>query len=66
MCVDSGKEWENVRLRFTFLLHAVHSHSVYFKFSEVQYLKVLYTAYACNLLHTGAYEVAITLKHVAN
>lgn len=66
MCVDTGKEWENVRIWFIFLLHVVHSHFGYFKFSKVQYLKMLYTAYACNLLHTGTYEVVITLKNVAH
>lgn len=49
MLVDNGKEQANVRLRFTFLLHAVHSHFRYIKFSEVQYMKMFYTAYACNL-----------------
>ena len=49
MHVDNGKEQENVRLWFTFLLHVVHSHSGYFKFSEVQYMKMFYTVDACNL-----------------
>jgi len=49
MHIENAKERENVRFWLTFLLHVVHSHSGYFKFSEVQYMKMFYIAYACNL-----------------